>query len=638
MASTANKSISAQNWCLNYIWTYNDGGWNTTKGGYAGHTSGNGYYAAVMQLTTPSWTGVVSSAQFTVCARRNTGSSPTLRWALTSSMENRNSYKNTSGTVSDGYQLASGTVSMAGISGQWGYYSFTASTPSLKPDTTYYLFLWAYSSNNNVELNTAASHTFSVHYSALTTPSLSAASGDMGSTVYISTETAAAASMTHTLVYQLANGSRGTIASGVGATRTPWVVPDCASLVPAGTSTSISVICTTYGPGGEDLGSMSLAFIATVPASVTPTIGAVTVTEAVAGLAERYRAFVQSRSRVSVKIEAGGAKGSTISQITSTLEGRSYTGAAWTAESPLSGSGTLQLSVTVTDSRGRKAVKTAAISVLAYTPPQITAFSVYRTASAAANAPAASGGAYAAVRYAYSVPSLNGGNTAAMTVRTKRATEAAYSQTLLSGTAMSADTTGRPGAVLSADYRWDVQMTVTDAFGASATATAQLPTAEVILDIAANGKGIGIGKTAEVNGLDIAWPVFMRDDTLLKSFLLAAHPVGSYYWSSDGTSPATLFGGTWTQITGRFLLAAGGGYAVNATGGEAAHTLSVAEMPSHTHSYAYFTNWSGHPNAGYRIDSDASGDSNQSISYTGGSQPHNNMPPYIAAYCWRRTA
>ena len=53
--------------------------------------------------------------------------------------------------------------------------------------------------------------------------------------------------------------------------------------------------------------------------------------------------------------------------------------------------------------------------------------------------------------------------------------------------------------------------------------------------------------------------------------------------SLQATSPATLFGGTWTAIAGQFLLGAGGAYPAGSTGGEAAHALTETEMPSHNH-------------------------------------------------------
>ena len=62
------------------------------------------------------------------------------------------------------------------------------------------------------------------------------------------------------------------------------------------------------------------------------------------------------------------------------------------------------------------------------------------------------------------------------------------------------------------------------------------------------------------------------------------YPVGSIYMSVNSTSPATLFGGTWTQIKDTFLLAAGTNHAAASTGGAETVTLSVQNLPSHNHS------------------------------------------------------
>lgn len=124
------------------------------------------------------------------------------------------------------------------------------------------------------------------------------------------------------------------------------------------------------------------------------------------------------------------------------------------------------------------------------------------------------------------------------------------------------------------------------------------------------------------------------------------HPVGSLYISNDPTSPASLFGGTWERIKDRFILAAGDTYAAGSTGGEAEHTLAILEMPNHDHitakgnmqpdgtgtrfeQYTTYQNESG-INSGYYW-------SAATLS-SGGSQPHNNMPPYLTAYIWRRIA
>ena len=109
-------------------------------------------------------------------------------------------------------------------------------------------------------------------------------------------------------------------------------------------------------------------------------------------------------------------------------------------------------------------------------------------------------------------------------------------------------------------------------------------------------------------------------------------------------NPASLFGGTWEPIYDRFLLAAGGSYPVGAIGGEATHVLTIEEMPWHDHaimagygetfnntvdSYRYQT-WGSN---GYGAKTGLLGAQGK-----GGSQAHNNMPPYLAVYMWKRTA
>lgn len=138
------------------------------------------------------------------------------------------------------------------------------------------------------------------------------------------------------------------------------------------------------------------------------------------------------------------------------------------------------------------------------------------------------------------------------------------------------------------------------------------------------------------------------------------YPVGSIYMSVNSTSPATLFGGTWTQIKDTFLLAAGNSYRAGATGGEAAHTLTTSEMPSHTHRGKIALNQSGYgvgirswelycdkyyPDGFKAATDDAStqlSDINsrflRETSSTGDSAAHNNMPPYLAVYMWKREA
>lgn len=131
--------------------------------------------------------------------------------------------------------------------------------------------------------------------------------------------------------------------------------------------------------------------------------------------------------------------------------------------------------------------------------------------------------------------------------------------------------------------------------------------------------------------------------TALQTAISNLHPIGSIYMSVNSTNPGTLFGGTWTRIKDTFLLAAGDTYLPGDTGGEAAHTLTVDEMPKHDHWV-----WKN-PQAGigageygfeaYLAQSKVSTAGLHGVtSKTGEGDPHNNMPPYIAVYVWQRTA
>lgn len=134
------------------------------------------------------------------------------------------------------------------------------------------------------------------------------------------------------------------------------------------------------------------------------------------------------------------------------------------------------------------------------------------------------------------------------------------------------------------------------------------------------------------------------------------YPVGSIYMSTNDTNPSLLFGGTWEQLENRFLLGAGSSYTAGNTGGSATmahthatsnHTLTVAEMPSHSHKYTDYYNVSkgtGYKCVAFNLNADPTG---LSVQATGGGGAHNhgntgaasnadNMPPYIVVYMWKR--
>lgn len=169
-------------------------------------------------------------------------------------------------------------------------------------------------------------------------------------------------------------------------------------------------------------------------------------------------------------------------------------------------------------------------------------------------------------------------------------------------------------------------------------------------------------------------------EEIYKQAKLDAHPVGSYYWSNESTSPADLFGGTWEALPpGYTLIAQGAGsdsfgsftYEAGKQYGERKHQLTTDELPKHSHTgttsttgahkhgtwgesnsngtppFGFYDEHSNHSGSSGGIDNDnalyntsTNGDHNHTFitDNTGGNQPHNNLPPSIACYGWRRTA
>lgn len=136
------------------------------------------------------------------------------------------------------------------------------------------------------------------------------------------------------------------------------------------------------------------------------------------------------------------------------------------------------------------------------------------------------------------------------------------------------------------------------------------------------------------------------------------YPVGAVYMSMNSTNPGTLFGGTWEQVQGKFLLGASSSYPSGSSGGEEQHTLTAAELPSHNHavlengntSYVYPSSRVNTGSGTYSLVLNSTVNSNVTpISSSTGrilagegvetrGSAHNNMPPYLSVYIWYRTA
>lgn len=532
----------------------------------------------------------------------------------------------------DGTTVVSGHTIKSASPSQWssGTYDYETDwfTVSGKASGTTALTIRMYSGGGS---SRDTSYGYSLYVSpAATELTLSAASADMGAAVTISLPRASS-SFTHKLWYRPVGGAWVVIEDGVG-TSYRWTVPDLASTIPNATSLVLEVDVETF-EGGTKIGEKSTYLTANVPASVVPVVASVEISEGTSGLADQFGAYVQNKSTLAVSVTATGSKGSTVSRYEATVQGIKYPGATFRTR-PLTDSGDVTVVVTVTDSRGRTTTKTQTVAVLEYFAPRINSFAAWRIDTAGK---ASEDGPRIAVALNTSIAPVGNKNSRTVQLQYCRSGADTFTtfRTLTPDWEHSGNLAFTGSPEISTDYAYIIRLVVRDYFGTGATQDVEVPTAFVVLDFRSTGRGVAIGKVSEQDKLEVAMDVeFMGEVSVGGKVLLdLLHPVGSIYQSTVETDPGTLFGGTWERIKDRFLLAAGNTFAAGKIGGEAEVTLSRFQLPgavwaSGNGENAIVTSTSGAAGEGYGMYTQADD----------WGQAHNNMPPYLAVYVWKRTA
>lgn len=178
--------------------------------------------------------------------------------------------------------------------------------------------------------------------------------------------------------------------------------------------------------------------------------------------------------------------------------------------------------------------------------------------------------------------------------------------------------------------------------GGSATSAEKLNNS---LTIKLNGTSQGAWDGSSAKTIDIT--AASVGATAIAEAKLAAWPIGSIYMSVNSTSPANLFGGTWERISETFLFAASGSYPAGSTGGEFAHKLTQSELPNYSLSVANGSNVirskTGSSADAY-VQTQSSGwgipnweSKTVTVASGGSGAAHNNMPPYLSVWIWKRT-
>lgn len=392
----------------------------------------------------------------------------------------------------------------------------------------------------------SGSGTFNTIARASTISSVTASVAINGSNEVTVNITRAASSFTHTVVFSFGSYSKTT--TGVG-TSTSYAIPTSwMGAMPSATSGTAKVTVTTYS-GSTKIGTaVSASFKVTVPASVVPTISAVTISEAVAGLAAQFGAYVQSKSKLAVAITAAGVYSSTIKSYKTTIQDASYTARSFTS-GVLSKSGTSTITITVTDSRGRTASTTRSLTVVAYAAPKIVSFQAVRCL---ANGTENYDGTYIKAAINYSISAVGNKNTATYTLEYRPSGGDTWAA-LTSGAvyALNSSIVSSSG-LFGVDNSYDLRLSVTDYFG-TVRSLADIPTAFTLIDFNAGGRGVAFGKVSEVeNGMEVDLPMHIYKYIYMGGVQKSDEEKDIYFQSTETAANVhncKLYGGSGSSVT-----------------------------------------------------------------------------------------
>ena len=349
-----------------------------------------------------------------------------------------------------------------------------------------------------------------------TKPTLSDSTVALGSAVTINISPAVS-SWTHNIYYRIGTGDWVRFATDVKSNYS-WTVPlGIASSYPTATKGTITIGLNTYNGSAQIGGTQTVNLDITIPASVAPSVSAITVSEAASGLSNF--GYVQTKSKLKIVTSASGAYSSSIRSYAYDIGSQSYSGLenTYTMSDEVRDSGTVAVTVTVTDSRGRTASKTVSITVLAYSPPQITHFECSRCGDA--NGSANANGQYLKVTFGYSVSPLNNKNKASYLLKYSVYDDGKWggltsgTQYTYSGTYISAT------AILNTASTYQIGLVVTDSFG-TASFYKEIGTAVRLLSYIVKRFAIAIGKIPEIDNIfDVALETIFRKKVTMNSDL-----------------------------------------------------------------------------------------------------------------------
>lgn len=364
-------------------------------------------------------------------------------------------------------------------------------------------------------INKSGSNTFTLDTIARASSITTATNKTLGNACSIAW-TPASSSFTYKLKFKLGDWEHttGTISPNTTSayTYTSYTLPlEVADELPNATTGTMTAYLYTYN-GSTQIGSTaSKNFTVTVPSSIKPSISSVSATLVNSNsVISGWGLAVAGYTKVKVTASASGSYGSTISSFdisggyTTTQNGASldYTGGV------ISSSGSKTFTVVAKDSRGRSSdsKSATAITFYAYSKPTVSSFTVARSSSNAKQV---------VVRANWTFSSVNNKNAATATLYYKKSTET-DSQWKTYGV-ISKNTNVTLTTEFEETSSYNFKVIVTDSLSEEAQEEGFISTIEVTMDFRAGGKGLGIGKIAETDNLEIAFDTIFMGNVYIQS-------------------------------------------------------------------------------------------------------------------------
>lgn len=350
--------------------------------------------------------------------------------------------------------------------------------------------------------------------SCITWPDHTQNVGEFGDSISIYTNRKAD-SFTHTVRYTFGHIS-GTIATNV-TTSTTWDIPlSFMDQIPNAIRGSGTIYVDTYS-GSQLIGTKSCGFTASVPESVKPSCS-IQVVDAT-NIKDTYGNLVQGLSALYIKTTAVQVYSSPIIRYDTKValsgpEGTTqtdYTSGGELNDIPLPTSGTVTVSSTVTDERGRKSATTIdSFPVLAYIKPAVSALAVHRCD---VDGVEYDQGEYVNVTFSAAITPLNDINSAAYILRYKKSSDISYTEIVLTDLAGNYTITDYSYIFAAdSDYSYDVEIAATDDINTTSRSTSA-STGYTFVDWNDDGKSLAFGKVSERDGFECAWDMYDKFGT-----------------------------------------------------------------------------------------------------------------------------